>query len=270
MKKMTITEWIRHRDMTGKPCFSFAEAREAFPMSSDKTIANSLSRLVSRKILALPAKGFYCVIPSQYALNGVLPPSYYVNQLMSYYEKPYYVGLLSAAVFWGAAHQRPQQFSIMTVPPKFQRSAGRNNLLLWFYRQSIPEKFLLEKNTETSSVKYSNAELTALDLVQFEQHIGGLSRAATVLSELLENTNFNGASNELFSYTTLPTIQRLGYIVDVILEDKVQADVIYREMNKYNSKIQYRYLSNSHKHDKGIVNKRWRVYVNVEIEPDDI
>jgi hypothetical protein len=267
---MTIADWVRHRDMTGKPCFSFAEVREAFPMSSDKTIANSLSRLVSRKLLALPAKGFYCVIPSQYALHGVLPPSYYVNQLMTYCGKPYYVGLLSAAVFWGAAHQRPQQFSVMTVPPKFQRSKNRNNLLLWFYRQSIPEKFLLEKNTETSSVKYSNAELTALDLVQFEQHIGGLSRAATVLSELLENTEFNGASNELFSYTTLPTIQRLGYIVDIILEDKVQADVIYREMTKYRNKIQYCFLSNSHKRDKEFANKRWRVYVNVEIEPDDI
>ncbi len=79
---MTITDWIRHREMTGKPCFSFTEARKAFPMSSDKTIANSLSRLVSRKLLALPAKGFYCVIPPQYALHGVLPPSYYVNQFL--------------------------------------------------------------------------------------------------------------------------------------------------------------------------------------------
>lgn len=267
---MTVADWIHYREMTGKPCFSIAEAREAFPMSSGKAIANSLSRLVRRKVLALPAKGFYCVIPSQYALYGVLPPSYYVNQLMIYCEKPYYVGLLSAAAFWGAAHQRPQQFSIMTVPPKFQRSKNRNKLLLWFYRQSIPENFLLEKNTETSSVKYSNAELTAIDLVQFEQHIGGLSRAATVLSELLENTNFNGSSNELFSYTTLPTIQRLGYIVDIILGDKVQADIIYREMTKYRKKIQYCYLSNRHALDKDALNKRWRVYANVEIEPDDI
>ena len=256
--------------MTGKPCFSFTDVRVAFPASSEKTIANSLSRLVKRKILALPAKGFYCVIPSQYALHGVLPPTYYVNQLMTYYGKPYYVGLLSAAVFWGAAHQRPQQFSVITTSPKFQRSQNRNNLLLWFYRQSIPDKFLLEKNTETSSVKYSNAELTAIDLVQFEQHIGGLSRAATVLSELLESTNFYGASNGLFAYTTLPTIQRLGYIVDVILEDKEQADIIYSEMMRYRKKLSYCYLSNRHKRDKSMVNKHWRIYINTEIEPDDI
>lgn len=239
-------------------------------MSSEKTIANSLSRLVKHKILALIAKGFYCVIPAQYALHGVLPPSYYVNQLMDYYGKEYYVGLLSAAVFWGAAHQRPQQFSIMTTPPKFQRSKNRNNLLLWFYRQSIPEKFLLEKNTETSSVKYSNAELTALDLVQFEQHIGGLSRASTVLLELLESTNFQGASKELFSYTTVPTIQRLGYIVEVILENKDQGEVIYNEMMKFRNKIHYCYLSNRNKRDESSVNKRWRIYINTIIEPDDI
>lgn len=267
---MTISYWIRHREITGKPCFSFSDVREAFPMSTEKTIANTLSRLVKRKTLALLAKGFYCVIPPQYALQGILPPSYYVNQLMAYYNKPYYVGLLSAAAFWGAAHQRPQQFSIITAPPKFQRSQNRNNILLWFYRQSIPDKFLLEKNTETSAVKYSNAELTAIDLIQYEQHIGGLSRAATVLSELLESTNFNGASNELFSYTTLTTIQRLGYIVDSILEDKKQADMIYNEMIKYREKIQYCYLSNRHKRDKSMVNKRWKIYINTKIEPDDI
>lgn len=267
---MNISEWIRHRDMTGKPCFSFTSVREAFPESSEKTIANSLSRLVKRKVLALLAKGFYCVIPTQYAMQGILPPSYYVNQLMMHYDKPYYVGLLSAAVFWGAAHQRPQQFSIITIPPKFQRSYNRNNFLLWFYRQSIPYEFLLEKNTETSTVKYSNAELTAIDLVQFEQYIGGLSRAATVLSELLEFTDFTGASKALFSYTTLSTIQRLGYIVDVVLEDKEQADILYEEMMKYRNKIHYCYLSNKHKQYEAFVNKRWRIYINAEIEPDDI
>lgn len=256
--------------MTGRPCFCFTDVKQTFPMVTDKTISNTLSRLVKRKVLALLAKGFYCVIPSQYALHGDLPPSYYVNQLMNHYNKPYYVGLLSAAVYWGAAHQRPQQFSIITEPPKFQRSKNRNNDLLWFYRQSIPEKFLLEKNTETSAVKYSNAELTAIDLVQFEQHIGGLSRAATVLSELLESTNFIGASDMLFSYTTLPTIQRLGYIVDIILEDTIQADVIYEEMIKYRKKIQYCYLSNRHKQSKMHINKRWRIYINAEIEPDDL
>lgn len=239
-------------------------------MSNDKTIANTLSRLVRRKVVALLAKGFYCVIPSQYALHGIIPPSYYVNQLMSHYGKPYYVGLLSAAVYWGAAHQRPQQFSIITEPPRFQRSSNLNNVLLWFYRQSIPEKFLLEKNTETSAVKYSNAELTAIDLVQFEQHIGGLSRAATVLSELLENTDFIGASDLLFSYTTLPTIQRLGYIVDVILENAEQSNIIYEEMIKYRNKIQYCFLSNKHQHIKTEINKRWKLYINAEIEPDDI
>ena len=55
--------------MTDKPRFSFAEVRNTFPMSSDKTIANSLSRLVCPKALALPAKGFNCAMPSQYAQN---------------------------------------------------------------------------------------------------------------------------------------------------------------------------------------------------------
>ncbi len=68
---------------------------------SEQPLLNSLSRYVRSKRLALVARGFYCIIPPQYALQGLVPPSYYVDQLMSYIGKLYYVGLLSAAAFLG-------------------------------------------------------------------------------------------------------------------------------------------------------------------------
>lgn len=267
---MKLSEWIRHREITGKPCFSFSDVTSAFADMSEQQLLNSLSRYVRSKRLALVARGFYCIIPPQYALQGLVPPSYYVDQLMSYIGKPYYVGLLSAAAFWGAAHQRPQQFSIMTTYPRYSRSSDRNNMLIWFYRTEIPEKFLLTKNTETSCVKYSNAELTAIDLVQFEQHIGGLSRAATVLSELLENTNFRGAHDTLFNFTTVATVQRLGYIVDEILEERGQADIIYNELKLYSNHFRYCWLSTKHDKKKSAISEKWKLYINTEIEPDEI
>lgn len=267
---MKLSEWIRYREITGKNCFSFSDVTAAFTNLPEQPLLNSLSRYVKSKRLALVARGFYCIIPPQYALQGVVPPSYYVNQLMSYLGKPYYVSLLSAATFWGAAHQRPQQFSIMTTYPRYSRSSERNNMLLWFYRTEMPEKFLLSKNTETSCVRYSNAELTALDLIQFEQHIGGLSRAATVLSELLGSTDFRGAHDGLFDFTTLATIQRLGYITEKILEDKGQADVIYNELKLYNKHPKYCWMSTRHDKMKSVADEKWKVYINTEIEPDEI
>lgn len=267
---MKLSEWIRHREITGKPCFSFSDVAKVFTEQTEQILLNSLSRYVKKKRLALVSRRFYCIIPPQYALTGIVPPSYYVNQLMTYLGKPYYVSLLSAATFWGAAHQRPQQFSVMTTYPRYSRSSARNNLLLWFYRTEIPETFLLHKNTETSSVKYSNAELTALDLIQFEQHIGGLSRASTVLSELLDYTDFNGAHKELFKFTTIATVQRLGYIVDNIIEDKEQADVIFNELIQFNDNFRYCWLSTRHAKSKTAADSKWKVYINAQIEPDEL
>lgn len=74
--------------------------------------------------------------------------------------------------------------------------------------QGNSNRFFVIKNSETGVIYYSNAELTALDIVQYEQYIGGLSRASTILEELTEKLDFRGASNKLFSYTSIATIQR--------------------------------------------------------------
>lgn len=82
-------------------------------------------------------------------------------------------------------------------------------------------------------IYYSNAELTAIDIVHYEQYIGGLSRAATILDELAEKLDFRRASDNLFNYTSIATIQRLGYILDDILEQKEIAEVLHSELLTY-------------------------------------
>lgn len=73
-------------------------------------------------------RGFYVVIPIQYQLQGIVPPNYYIDELMTHVGKPYYVGLLSAAAMYGAAHQRPMLTQVMTVEPRIKASE-KNPLL---------------------------------------------------------------------------------------------------------------------------------------------
>lgn len=125
-------------------------------------------------------------------------------------------------------------------------------------------------NSETGVIYYSNTELTAIDLVQYEQYIGGLSRAATILEELSENMNFNGASKTLFNYTSIATIQRLGYILDEILEQKEIAHELYAELLLYVKSFRYISLC-THKSDEyAEKNTRWKVNINSIIEIDEI
>jgi len=90
------------------------------------------------------------------------------------------------------------------------------------------------------------------------------------MSELLENTNFRGAHDTLFNFTTVATVQRLGYIVDEILEERGHADIIYNELKLYSNHFRYCWLSTKHDKKKSAISEKWKLYINTEIEPDEI
>ena len=268
---VSIREWVNDRLIHGKPYFSVEDVRASFPGMVETTMRRELTRLVAGKIIISVYRGFYVIVPPHYAVNLRIPAYFYIDQLMAYIGKPYYLSLLTAGVLWGAAHQRPQRTSVMTIPPRARTSMTRNDDLLWTYRSNIPQQFLKKKNSETGTILYSDAELTAIDLIQFEHLIGGLSRASTVLSELVENTDFSkAAASGLFSLTTVPTIQRLGYILDKILCESAQADIIHDQLIRYAPNYTYQFLSRRLPQIKDECNRRWKIYVNTLIEPDDI
>lgn len=58
-----------------------------------------------------------------------MPPEYFINELMGYLSQPYYVGLLSAAQFHGAAHQQPQQFQVVINKPRLPLHCGQARVI---------------------------------------------------------------------------------------------------------------------------------------------
>ena len=263
---MTIREWIRNREINGLPTFTFEEVQNSFPNFSEQVVKNELFRLSAQKNVVPVYRGFYVVIPTQYAAKGIVPPIYYIDQLMAHLNKPYYISLLSAAEILGAAHQRPQRFSVTTIFPKSSVSSSKNNTLVWTYRKEIPSDLLLSKNSETGVIYYSNVELTSIDIVQYEQYIGGLSRAATILEELAEKMDFRGASKNLFGHTSIAAVQRLGYILEEVLEQKKIAEVLYTELLSYANRFRYVSLSTNRPANNAEKNTSWKVNVNLIIE----
>ena len=267
---MTIKDWIRNKEITSSPHFSVVEVQAAFPQTSEQLIKNELYRLSSQGVITSTYKGFYVIIPVQYAAKGIVPPLYYIDQLMTHLSKPYYISLLNAAELLGVSHQAPQQFYVMTIPPKAKVSNNKNGILVWVHRTEIPEKFLLTKNSETGIVRYSNAELTTVDLIQYSQYIGGLSRAATLLSELVEFTDFRGKIEELAKFTTITTLQRLGYILEEVLFESEQAEIVYSELVALGKRITFKPLSSQIENDSRNRNGKWKININTEIEVDDV
>ena len=265
-----VGEWVRNLEVSGFNTFSFEKVREAFPNTAEQNLSNSLYRLTVKKRIVSVYKGFYVIIPPQYAAKGIVAPVYYIDQLMQYIGKPYYIGLLNAAELYGAAHQRSQRFSVMTVYPSANVSKAKNNMLDWVHRKDIRQKFLRTINSETGIVRFSNPELTAIDLIQYESHIGGMSRAATVLEELTEQTDFSKITDELLDYTSVAAIQRLGFILENIPEQNQQADILYEKLRIYGKRLNCVPLSTRSANKNVKKDTRWNIYINTEIETDDL
>ena len=267
---MTLQKWIKDRAIHGFPTFSIEDVRETGMYSSEQILQNELYRLCSNKTIASVYRGFYVIIPVQYVLRGSVPATYYIDQLMAYLQKPYYVCMLSAAELLGAAHQRPQQFSVMTTFPKRRVVSTRNVIIDWFYREGLPEDALITKNTETGTIRISNPLLTAADLVQYQQHIGGLSRVATVLEELSEQINIKSQFAQLATFLKKVVWQRLGYILEHVVEEKELADELYDQIRNLPGSIMYMPLSTSAENNTSERNSRWKININVQIEKDDL
>ena len=267
---MTLQKWIKDRAIHGFPTFSIEDVRETGMYSSEQILQNELYRLCSNKTIASVYRGFYVIIPVQYVLRGSVPATYYIDQLMAYLSKPYYVCMLSAAELLGAAHQRPQQFSVMTTFPKRRVVSTRNVIIDWFYRVELPEDALITKNTETGTIRISNSLLTAADLVQYQQHIGGLSRVATILEELSEQINMKSQFASLASFVKKVTWQRLGYILEHVVEENELADELYEQIRNLPGSLMYMPLSTSAEDNTSERNSRWKININVQIEKDDL
>ena len=267
---MTLQKWIKDRAIHGFPTFSIEDVRETGMYSSEQILQNELYRLCSNKTIASVYRGFYVIIPVQYVLRGSVPATYYIDQLMAYLSKPYYVCMLSAAELLGAAHQRPQQFSVMTTFPKRRVVSTRNVIIDWFYREGLPEDALITKNTETGTIRISNPLLTAADLVQYQQHVGGLSRVVTILEELSEQINIKSQFASLASFVKKVTWQRLGYILEHVVEENELADELYEQIRNLPGSIMYMPLSTSAENNTSERNSRWKININVQIEKDDL
>jgi predicted transcriptional regulator of viral defense system len=174
--------------------------------------------------------------------------------------------MLSAAELLGAAHQRPQQFSIMTTFPKRRVVSTRNVTIDWFYRDGLPEDALITKNTETGTIRISNPLLTAADLVQYQQHVGGLSRVASILEELSEHIDIRNQYAPLVTYVKKVVWQRLGYIFEKIIEEKDLADELFEQLRASSGYFKYQPLSTSSDDNPSNRDSRWKININVQIE----
>lgn len=81
---------------------------------SENALKKTLQRLKNQESVVMVRRGFYVIVPSEYRSKGIIPTSLYINDLLKFLNRNYYVSLLNTSAYHGAAHQQPQNYSIIT------------------------------------------------------------------------------------------------------------------------------------------------------------
>jgi predicted transcriptional regulator of viral defense system len=196
---------------------------------------------------------------------GLLPVELFADDLMKFIGKNYYVGLYSAAMFHGAAHQQPQEFYIINESPNV-RDVKKENLIIHFSeKNNFPEYGIEEKKTDTGYLKISGHELTFLDLVYFEKPMGGLNRIISVLIELAEEMKVGLFRKVLKNQFPITIYQRTGYILENVIRENELANAVKEHLS--NKEYRNTLLNPSGK-EVGMIDQKWKVYINIQLESD--
>ena len=271
-----VRNWVEDLPKMGKSSFSIADAKEQFPDMPFYNIKNGLYRLTKTGKINSVWHGFYTISLPEYGLSGIAPPSEYIGQLMKYIGAHYYVGLLSAAAIQGAAHQSPQVYQV--VCEKHLREKKSHGVKLeMIAKKLIQNSYLIEKNVNSGVIMVSSPELTAIDLLLYPNRAGGISHIATILSELAENLDYTKIEKSFFYGIPTSTIQRLGFILDEVLEEKNVSDILFDKAKTFGLTFRKNPLvhsSNMKKHvassNKNLFqySKKWKIEINSDVEPD--
>lgn len=264
--KYYLEDYIAEVQSNGKLYFTLNDIKNNYDINYETALKFSLNKLFKKGKIVSVYKGFYLIIPPEYRSRKIIPPELFIDALFAYLKRPYYVGLLSAAAMHGAAHQQVMEYYIFIDKPAIRPTNVEGLKINYVVKNVIPESGIEKRKTEAGYIDISNAELTAVDLIAYQHRIGGLNRAATVLYELSESIS-PAKLKEIFNNNIqLSVFQRLGYILEFVLNKNELAGVIKSYLS--DKKIYRIPLKPGYKKEGFAVNDDWKVIKNTIIETD--
>jgi predicted transcriptional regulator of viral defense system len=246
----------------GRYFFTSREAQSALG-ASPAAVKLALNRLAKQGLIASPARGFYVIVPPEYKSLGCLPADQFMPGLMKSLGLRYYAGLLSAAQFHGAAHHRPQEFQVFLAKNRRPIHCGRVRVV-FMARKRVADVPVQSFNTLRGTVLVSTPEATAIDLVGYERHAGGLDHVATVVAELAEKIDPEKLA-AVAETAPIAWAQRLGYLLELVGEGQKAAGL--KGYIKQHARLAALLVPAALRDQSRRVGD-WNLYINADVEPD--
>ncbi|WP_136661252.1 type IV toxin-antitoxin system AbiEi family antitoxin [Nitratireductor sp. XY-223] len=262
-KQRRPKDFIDDRAARGRYHFDASDMRQSLGVSAAST-NNALSRLAHQGLIASPAKGFYVIVPPEYRSLGCLPAEQFIPALFDRKAEPYYAGLLTAAQYYGAAHQRPQAFQVVVGKSRKDIKCGSVKVTFIANKSvdTVPTRLF---NTPRGTLKVSTPEATLLDLIEYSGRAGGLDMIATVIAGLAEEVEPDELARLSWA-APISRVQRLGHLLDHVDQFDVSQPLLVIVAEKARD---YTPLAPSRSHESSAKDDRWKIYVNASVEIDE-
>ncbi len=224
----SLESYLADRVARGRAYFSKEEALEAL-RQSPKAFASAAKRLVRKRVLASPKRGFYIIIRPEDAPTGAPDPVRWIDPLMNYLGLDYRISLLRAAAFHGSSHQAAMVFQLIAPRQLPEVTVGRHKVQFVFQSPSPftrvnQSDWLDQIKSEAGFAKVAGIELTLLDAARYFHKAGGISGAAQIVHDLGAEAAPRKLAQAAAAYEN-SAVRRLGYLLDQFGHER-QASVL--------------------------------------------
>lgn len=261
-RRLHARDYVSDLAAAGRHHFASSDARKALGVSADAARL-ALNRLARQNMIAQPARGFYVIVPPEYRPLECLPADQFIPTLMQQLGQAYYAGLLSAAQYHGAAHHRPQEFQVLLDKARRPIHCGQVRVT-FVVRKNLRNVPVQSFNTPRGTIRVSTPEATAVDLVGYYRHVGGLDQVATILSEIAEQID---PQKLVTAAQTAPITwaQRLGNLL-ALVDAREQAALLKAYVK--NEARQTVLLLPGTSREEAPRDADWKLFVNADVEPE--
>ena len=254
---LELIDWFQS---TGKSVFTVPEA-EAHLKLPRKSILEILARLRHAGRLLTLTNGLYVIVHPSERKHGIRP-LHVIDALMRYCQLPYYIGLLSAADFWGTAHHKPQLLQVIVSEQRKLRRLKDLRIQLHVQKHFL-QSGIVQKTVDTGPISISSPELTALDVLTYESSCGGFDNVSLILNDLqtqLEAKKLIALGEE---YPNLSSFQRLGFLLESF-NAKQELLTPLRNWIKKQNPSPILLLASAPR--EGKLHPDWKVFENIKVE----
>lgn len=246
-----------------KYCFSVGDIQKKLGLAQNNVV-KILTRLKRKNKIISVSKGLYAYFPpaeKKFGFNVIRV----LSPIMAYWQVPYYVGLLSAANHYGAAHYKPQVLQVM-IPKQISFRKAKELGISFHVKKNFPKEGLERIKTPFGYVLYSTPELLVLDLIGYEKAGGGIDNVVHVIRDLLPHLKSKELQKMALVYPVMAVVQRAGFIFDKLGAHKSLVNSLQRIVRKRGASL---VKLSTVMPIKGKPESKWKIIQNISLENED-